>query len=198
MARAPGLLQAAVQSMQSADTAWAATYVLSNVACSQETGVGLASYPGLLPAAVKAIQSPVALPALTLLINLASTDANKMTVAQTPGLFAAVDHAVMQGGDVGARAQRLADLLQQQRILSMMQVAVPAMPVMGAPQSETMSSQQVQLMMMHWATPCVLRSVFNPLFIRGALNAPQRLTSTISSTLPSPRSSDTFWARVSL
>ena len=155
LACVPELVQTCVQALQSAATAATAANILANIARGEETGVPLAQRPGLLEAAVKAVPGSAAVPALILLGNLAAHELNKTAVAQTPGLFAAADQAVMMGGDVGKRARTLLDLLQQQRLLSVMQVAVPAMsvvpgmPVMGgAPESESMSSQQVQLMMM--------------------------------------------------
>ena len=148
----PELVPTCVQALQSAATAVPAANILANVARGEETGVPLAKHPGLLEAAVKAVQGPAAVPALVLLGNLAAHEANKATVAQTPGLFAAADQAVAVGGDVAKRARALLDLVQQQRLQSVMQVAVPAMPVVpvlgGAPESESMSPQQVQLMMM--------------------------------------------------
>ena len=144
----PELVPTCVEALLSAATAIPAANILANVARGEETGVPLATHAGLLEAAVKAVQGPAAVPALVLLGNLAAHEANKAALAKTPGLFTAADQAAMLGGDVGKRARALLDLLQQQRIQSVMQVAVPAMPAMGAPESETMSPQQVQLMMM--------------------------------------------------
>jgi len=128
-----------IASQTEAKRAWA---TLANLAGNPQINLKLIQIPGLLDAAVKDIN------ALMLLGNLAALDANKMRLATQPGLFDAADDALLQAGEVAQRAKYLLDQLQQERMrISMMtQVAVPALPVMGAPESEAGMSIQLAMM----------------------------------------------------
>jgi len=121
--------------------------VLANLAGSPPISAKLALFPGLCEAAVKQVNGPASVAVLTLLGNLTAVELNKMKLGMTPGLFSALEQAAQSKGEARGRAQYILDQLQQQRALAQLQVAVPAMPVMGggAPESQAMHAQMMMM-----------------------------------------------------